>query len=247
MIVERKTEGIEDKESTEGGADKKSARPSAGESTEGFKVFGLYDSEGVEVKDPALKPYINLEPKLLLKSQGRNFGKFGKQKTHILERLANRVGVPGHIGKKHKIITSWASGKYSGNIRIVLKTFELIEKKTAGRKPAVPSAGESTEGKGENPIQVLVNAIENCAPRDEITVIEQGGARYPQAVDCSPLRRVDLTLRWLVQGSYQKAFGKKKKMAESLANEIILAADGNMEGYAMQKRNEAEKQADSAR
>ena len=41
--------------------------------------------------------------------------------------------------------------------------------------------------------------------------------------------------------------GKKKKMAESLANEIILASDGNMESYALQKKNEAEKQADAAR
>jgi ribosomal protein S7 len=51
----------------------------------------------------------------------------------------------------------------------------------------------------------------------------------------------------MVQGSYQKCFGKKKKMAESLANEIMLASDSNMESYAMSKKNESEKQADSAR
>ncbi len=36
-------------------------------------------------------------------------------------------------------------------------------------------------------------------------------------------------------------------MAEALAEEILLAADNNMEGYALQKKNEAEKQADAAR
>jgi small subunit ribosomal protein S7 len=96
-------------------------------------------------------------------------------------------------------------------------------------------------------VQVLIKAIEKSSPRDEITTIEYGGARYPQAVDVSPLRRVNLSIRWLVQGSYQKCFGKKKKMAESLANEIILASEENMESYAMKKKNESEKQADAAR
>ena len=36
-------------------------------------------------------------------------------------------------------------------------------------------------------------------------------------------------------------------MSESLANEIFLASVENMESYAMSKKNEAEKQADSAR
>ena len=195
-----------------------------------FKVLDLYDMEEVSISDSALVPYLNLDGKLVIKSQGRNFGKFSKAKVHVLERLATRIAVPGHIGKKHKRITSWASGNFSGNMKIVLKALEIVEKK-----------------KKENPVQVLVRALENCSPRDEITTIEYGGARYPQAVDVSPLRRVNLAIRWLVQGSYQKCFGKKKKMSQSLADEIILAAEGNQEGYAMQKKNEAEKQADAAR
>jgi small subunit ribosomal protein S7 len=195
-----------------------------------FKIFDMYDMEEIQVSDPALEPYMNLDGRLLVKSQGRNLGKFSSAKVHIVERLANRVAVPGHIGKKHKIITSWSSGKFTTNMNLVLKALESIEKK-----------------KKENPVQVLIKAIETCSPRDEITTIEYGGARYPQAVDVSPLRRVNLAIRWLVQGAYQKCFGKKKKMSDSLANEIILAAEGNMESYAMGKKNEAEKQADAAR
>ena len=195
-----------------------------------MKFFDKYSAVGVEIKDPALKPHINLEPKLLLKSQGRNLGKFEKDKVNILERFANRIGVPGHVGKKHKIITSWGSGKYNNNMKIVLEALEIIEKRIK-----------------KNPIQVLIDAVENGSPRDEITVIEHAGARYPQAVDTSPLRRVDLAIRWIVQGSYQRCFGKKKKMAESLADEIIKSSQGNMESYSMSKKNEAEKQADSAR
>lgn len=197
---------------------------------ETIKIFDKYDVSSITIKDPAFKPYLNFQPKLLLKSQGRNVGKFGKARVNIVERLANRLAVPGHLGKKHKIITSWSSGKYNKNMKTVMKTLEIIETKTK-----------------KNPIQVLVTAIENGSPRDEITVIEHAGARYPQAVDTSPMRRVDLAIRWFVQGAYNKSFGKKKKMAESLADEIIKASEGNMESFAVTKKNEAEKQADSAR
>ncbi len=196
----------------------------------GMKFFDKYEAYNIEIKDSALKPYINLDPRLLLKSQGRNLEKFGKIKVNIIERVANRIAVPGHSGKKHKIITSWSSGKYNKNMATVLRALDIVAEKTK-----------------KNPVQVLVDAIANGSPRDEITVIEQAGARYPQAVDTSPLRRVDLAIRWMVQGSYQRCFGKKKKMAESLAEEIIKASQGNMESYAVGKKNEAEKQADSAR
>jgi len=195
-----------------------------------FKIFDLYDMEEVKVTDRALVPYINIQPKLLVKSHGRNVGKFTQTKVHIIERLANRLAVPGHVGKKHKIITSHASGKYNTNMQTIMDVLKLIADK-----------------KKTNPVQILVKAIENASPRDEITTIEYGGARYPQAVDVSPLRRVNLAIRWMVQGAFQKSFGKKKKMAETLATEIMNASDVNMESYALGKKNEAEKQADSAR
>lgn len=195
-----------------------------------FKIFDLYSVEDIQIKDPALKPYINVSSRLLLKSRGRIKQKLAKVNFHIVERLASRLQVPGHVGKKHKIITSWSSGKYSKNMTTVLKAFDIIQKKT-----------------NKNPVQVFVTAIENGSPRDEITVIEHAGARYPQAVDCSPVRRVDLAIRWFVQGAYGKSFGKKTKMAEALANEIIKASEGSMESYARSKANESEKQADGAR
>ena len=94
-----------------------------------FKIFDLYDMNEIKVTDETLKPYINIEGKLLIKSQGRNEGKFSAAKVHVVERLVNRVAVPGHIGKKHKIITARASGKYTKNMKIVLGAFEIIQKK----------------------------------------------------------------------------------------------------------------------
>ena len=196
----------------------------------GFKIFDLYDVSNIQIKDASLKPYLSFSPKLLLKSQGRNLERFGAAKVNIVERLSRHLDVPGHMGKEHKIITSWGSGKYNKNMKTMLQVLEIIQKKT-----------------NKNPVQVLAEAIENGSPRDEITVIEHGGARYPQAVDTSPMRRVNIALRWFVHGAYAKAFGKKKKMFETLADEIIKASEGSMESYAFSKKNEAEKQADGAR
>jgi small subunit ribosomal protein S7 len=197
---------------------------------EGFKLFGLYDVSQVKVNDPGMRRYINLEPKLVVKSYGRVREKFSKSKINLIELFANLVAVPGHRGKKHKIQTSQKTGKYSQNMRIVLNTFKIIEDKTK-----------------QNPIQVFVTAIENAAPRDGITVIEYGGARYPQAVDVSPLRRVTMTMRMIVQGSYDKSFNKKTKIEEALADEIIKAYRADPDSYSMVKKRDSEKQADSAR
>jgi small subunit ribosomal protein S7 len=195
-----------------------------------FKIFDLYDISGIEVKDLGLRNIINLQPKLVLKSYGRNSQRFGQAKVNIVERLMNKVAVAGHRGKKHKIELGHATGKYSKNMKIVLEAFRIIEKRT-----------------GKNPVEILVKAVENCAPRDEITVIEYGGARYPQAVDVSPFRRVNLALRWMVHGGSDKAFGKKKNISEGLAEEIMLASESNGDSFAYRKKNESEKQADSAR
>ena len=51
----------------------------------------------------------------------------------------------------------------------------------------------------------------------------------------------------MVQGAYGKAFGKKKKMSETLADEIVAASMASMDSFAFSKKNESEKQADSAR
>ncbi len=195
-----------------------------------FKIFDLYGMEKIVVNDVGLKNVINLSPKLILKSSGRHSQKFGQAKMNIVERLINRIGVAGHRGKKHKIILGTATGKYSRNAKIVLGAFDIIKKKTE-----------------KNPVEVFVKAIENSAPRDEVTIIEYGGAKYPQAVDVSPFRRVNIALRHIVHGASEKAFGKKKNLIQSLAEEIISAYEGNQESFAVKKRIEAEKQADSAR
>jgi len=195
-----------------------------------MKVFGLFDATEVRVVDPGLKRVINLDSRLMLKSHGRIKNDPTRAKVNVVERLINLLQVPGSRGKKHRIITGWITGKYTRCTKIVIDAFKIIEKKT-----------------GENPLKVFVRAIENSSPRDEVTSIEYGGARYPQAVDVSPRRRLNLALKHIVSGSYDKAFNKKANIVDSLAKEIMLAAENSGESYAVSKKNDAEKQADAAR
>ena len=51
----------------------------------------------------------------------------------------------------------------------------------------------------------------------------------------------------MVHGASDKSFGKKKKLSQALAEEIILSYEENGESVAIRKRKEAEAQADSAR
>jgi len=85
----------------------------------------LYDISEIKVEDEGLRSVINLQPKLILKSQGRNVQKFGQTKTNIVERLMNKLSVAGHRGKKHKIILGRSTGKYSKNMKIVLNAFKV--------------------------------------------------------------------------------------------------------------------------
>ncbi|MDA3837209.1 MAG: 30S ribosomal protein S7 [Nanoarchaeota archaeon] len=195
-----------------------------------FKIFDLWDISEIEIKDVGLRTSINLEPRLIVKSHGRNVVKYGQTKVNIVERLMNKLALCGHRNKKHRLEVGHATGKYSKNMNIVIDAFKIIEKRT-----------------GQNPVEVLVRAIEAVAPRDEVTVVEYGGARYPQAVDVSPIRRINLSLRNIVHAASDRSFGKKKKLSQGLAEEIILAYEGNGESSSLKKKNESEKQADAAR
>ena len=195
-----------------------------------MKVFGAWDASEVRVEDPGLKKVINLHPKLMLKSHGRIKWDPTRAKVNVVERLVNILQVPGSRGKKHRIITGWITGKHTKCTKIVIDAFRIVEEKT-----------------GENPLKVFVKAIENAAPRDEITTIVMGGSKYPQAVDVSPRRRLNLVIRYFVNGAYDKAFNKKATIVEALAKEIMLAAENSGESYAISKRNDTEKQADAAR
>ena len=196
-----------------------------------IKAFKTWDMEGIKVDDLGLQLYVTLQPRIVPKTGARYAGnKFYKSKTFIVERLINKLMIPGHKSKKHFKTSGHMTGKAGTAYDIVEETFKQIEKTTK-----------------ENPIRVFVKALENAAQREEIITIEYGGARYPKAVECSPQRRVDLALKHMTQGAYHRTFNTKKSIVNSLAEEIISAYRLSNASNAIAKKLEVERQADSSR
>merc|ERR1712013_364560 len=96
---------------------------------------------------------------------------------------------------------------------------------------------------GKNPVQVLVDAITNSGAREDSTRIGSGGVVRRQAVDVSPLRRVNQAIYLICKGSREAAFRTHKSLSECLADEIINASKGVGGGnsYAVKKKDEIER------
>jgi small subunit ribosomal protein S7 len=194
-------------------------------------AFGKWDCSQIKVEDPGVAAYISTNPMIVSKTGARYAGRqFHKSRIFIVERLINKLMIPGHRSKKHKITSRQCTGKALTVYKLVDTAFSIVEDKLK-----------------KNPIEVFVKAVENAAPREEVIAIEYGGARYPKALECAPQRRVDLALRQMVQGVYGKTFNSKKGAAQALADEIISAFLLQATSAAVSKKQELERQADAAR
>lgn len=195
------------------------------------KIFNKWSTKGIEVKDLGLQRYISLKPVIVPKSRGRMRSQFHKSEMNIVERLINHLLVPGHRGKKHLLSSGNSGGKTATAFIVVKKVLQTIEDKTK-----------------KNPIEVLVRAVENSALREEITSYQVGGIMVRKAVVAAPQRRVDLALRTMVQGAYQKAHSNPKGFAAVLADELIAAGNADSQNsYGVREKERVEREAGGAR
>jgi len=199
-----------------------------------IKVFGKYDAKDVKVNDMSLTKYLNLDAKTIPHSHGRLSNKYSKKfETSIVERLINKIMRTGQGKRK-------LSGKYirgrgqTGNkfqsIRIVEEAFNQIEKEAK-----------------QNPLQILIKAIENASPREDTTRIQKGGVAYAVAVDVSPIRRVDESLKNLALACFQQSFKSTTTAPQALAKELISASKNDSQSYAIKRRDELERIAKASR
>jgi small subunit ribosomal protein S7 len=183
------------------------------------KIFDKWELEEVTLEDIGLNNYICLDEIIVLNSLGRHVKRqFAKSRVSIVERLINKI-----------MRTERNSGKKNMAYNIVKNSFEIINKRSK-----------------QNPLQILVKAVENTAPREETTRIKYGGIGYQVAVDIAPQRRVDLSLGFLTKGALQSAFKSKRSIEECLADELLLAAETDTRSFAIQKKEEKERIARSA-
>jgi small subunit ribosomal protein S7 len=188
------------------------------EATTGAKLFGRWATDEIEYLDPSTERYITITP--IAHTMGRHASKqFQKSEISIVERLINRL-----------MQTDENTGKKQQTTRMVREAFEIVHDRT-----------------DENPIQVLVRAIENSAPREETVRLKYGGISVPKAVDISPQRRVDQALKFLAEGVYNDSFKTPTDAEEALAQQLVGAADNDVGAYAVNQKEEKERVAAAAR
>ncbi|KAL8165023.1 UNVERIFIED_CONTAM: hypothetical protein K2H54_025205 [Gekko kuhli] len=119
--------------------------------TSDIKLFGKWNTDDVQISDISLQDYIAMKEKYakyLPHSVGRCAAKyFRKAQCFIVEHLTNSMMMHG-----------CNNGKKLMTVHIIKDAFEIIHLLT-----------------GENPLQVLVNAIINSGPREDSTRIGCAG------------------------------------------------------------------------
>jgi small subunit ribosomal protein S5e len=188
-----------------------------------IKLFSKWSLDEVEVSDIALVDYIAVKGKhatyLAHTAQRYQRKRFRKAQCPIVERLVCSMMRCGrNNGKKLLACT------------IVKHTLELIHILT-----------------DQNPVQVLVDAVINSGPREDSTRVGSAGVVRRQAVDVSPFRRVNYALYLMAQGARESSFRNIKTISECLADEVINAARGSSNSFAIKKKDEIERVAKANR
>jgi small subunit ribosomal protein S7 len=185
-----------------------------------IKLFQKWSFKEIAVIDIGLQRYLNLTPMVAPHSMGRHeHQRFRKAKVNVVERLINGLMRGGkNAGKKAKATN------------IVKETFEIINLRT-----------------NRNPIEVLVKAVEHASPCEDTTRVSYGGVVYHLSVDVAPQRRIDLAIRHITTGARASSVNNPRSIQETLADELVLAANKDIKSVAIAKRNEIERVAQSSR
>jgi small subunit ribosomal protein S7 len=186
--------------------------------TAAAQLFGEYGVTDIEFSDPSTERYITVTP--IAHTMGRHASKqFQKSEISIVERLINRL-----------MQTDENTGDKQKTMRITREAFEIIDDRV-----------------DENPVQILVSAVENSAPREETVRLKYGGISVPKAVDVAPQRRVDQALKFIAEGVYNSSFKTTTDAEEALADQLLGAANDDVSTYSVNQKEEKERVAAAAR
>lgn len=196
--------------------------------TKNLLLFRKWDMSNIEVKDPGLKTAISLRKQILPYTFGRSaLKRFNKAEVNIVERLCNKIM---HFGKKYAKNTGKMTGKKTKALNTIKVAFDIIALKT-----------------GQNPVEVLVRAIEFSAPNEDTTRIVYGGTVYHVSVDVAPIRRVDMALKFIADSIRDATYSNPKPIEEHMAEQLILAAGNDPNAPSVKKKHELERIAQASR
>lgn len=196
--------------------------------TQNMLLFRKWDLSEIEIKDLGLKTAISLKKMIMPHTYGRSaLKRFNKAEVNLVERLANKLM---HFGKKFSKNTGRMAGKKISVFNTVKAALEIIHLKT-----------------GKNPVEVLVRAVEFSSPNEDTTRIVYGGTVYHVSVDVSPIRRIDLALRFIADSVKEATFSNPKAIEEHLAEQLILASTNDPNAPSVKKKHELERIAQASR
>jgi len=199
--------------------------------TKNLLLFRKWDLSDIEIRDPGLKTAISLRKQILPYTFGRSarsaLKRFNKADVNIVERLINKTM---HFGKKYAKNTGRMTGKKIKVLNTVKTAFDIIALKT-----------------GQNPVEVLVRAVENSAPNEDTTRIVYGGTTYHVSVDVAPIRRVDMALKFISDAIKEATFSNPKPIEEHMAEQLMLAANNDSGAPSVKKKHELERIAQASR
>jgi small subunit ribosomal protein S7 len=89
-------------------------------------------------------------------------------------------------------------------------------------------------------LEVWKRALSNLTPAVEVKSRRVGGATFQVPVEIRPERRINLSIKWLID--YSRARGEKTMM-DKLAGEILAASKG--EGAAIKKKDDTHRMAEA--
>ncbi len=116
-----------------------------------------------------------------------------------------------------------SDGKKSTAQRILYDALETIQERTS-----------------DDPMKVFKRAVENVKPAVEVKSRRVGGSTYQVPVEVRPVRRLALSMRWLINAAAGRG---EKTMKLRLANELMDAAESR--GVAIKKKDDTHRMADA--
>eukprot|EP00866_Antonospora_locustae_P002399 jgi/Antlo1/2399/311 len=184
-------------------------------------LFDKYSRDEVVVNDRSLKNYIFL----------RSLSSY----PHTASRKGSRQFGKGEIPIEERFVCGlMRRGRNNGKKRLAMaalrNAFIIINTLT-----------------GKNPLQVLVDALVNCGPREDCARIGKGGAMKRTSVDVSPLRRLNVAIFLVCKGIRQACMKSTKTIAEAIADELIAASRNSPNSFGVKKKDEIERMAKSNR
>ena len=132
-----------------------------------------------------------------------------------------------------------ADPKYSSELVARVINYVMREgKKTTAERIVYGALTRIEEKSGQDPLGVLIRAIDNIKPRVEVKSRRVGGATYQVPVEINNRRQLALALRWLVTYSQGR---RGMPMEHAVAIELLDAF--NNQGNCIKKREDTHKMA----